>query len=164
MKLRDRNALVEEYVEGREFYVGVLGNKTLKTWPVWELVINNLPKNHPLIATRRVKWDVAYQKKIGIKNQRAQGLSQKTERELARIAKATYRSLGLSGYARLDLRMRPNGRIYVLEANPNPDITYGEDFAESAEAAGVEYPELIRRIVRLGRNYPALWKERAAAR
>ncbi|MEX1024743.1 MAG: D-alanine--D-alanine ligase [Planctomycetota bacterium] len=151
------DALVEEYIEGREFYLGVIGNKSLTTWPVWELCIDELPEGHPLIATRRVKWDVAYQKEIGIQNRRARELSPKAEREMARIAKLTYRTLGLSGYARLDLRMRPDGRIYVLEANPNPDITYGEDFAESAEDAGVEFTALVRRIVNLGRRYEAPW-------
>ena len=63
------------------------------------------------------------------------------------------RLLGLSGYARLDLRLRPDGRFFVLEANPNPDLTYGEDFAGSAHAAGVEYEDLLERILRLGLSY-----------
>jgi D-alanine-D-alanine ligase len=137
----------------------VLGNeRRLQTFPVWELHIPGLAEGAPNIATRRVKWDIGYQKRIRVKNRRAEDLSPRVEREIASIAKQCFRRLGLSGYARLDLRMRPDGRLYVLEANPNPDLTYGEDFAESAEAAGVGYEELLQRIVRLGMAYRAGWK------
>ncbi len=151
-------AIAEEYVDGREFYVGVLGHDRPATLPPWELTIPNLAKGAPNIATRRVKWNIAHQKKIGVKNRRARDLPDGVERELDDFAKKTYRALGLSGYARLDFRMRPDGRTYLLEANPNPDITYGEDFAESAEAAGVGYEALLQRILRLARRYPAGWK------
>jgi len=156
------DAIAEEYVEGRELYVGVLGNERLRTFPIWELCIPNLPKGAPRIATRRVKWDIAYQKRLGVENRRA-ALSAELEARIARMARAVYQALGLSGYARLDLRMRPDGRLYVLEANPNPDLTYGEDFAESAEAGGLGYEELLGRIVNLGISYPAAWKRHAAA-
>jgi len=152
------DAIAEEYVEGREFYVGVIGNNRLQTFPIWELIIPNLPEGAPRIATRRLKWDIDHQQSLGVKNKRAEDLSPRLEREIARVAKEVYRALDLSGYARMDLRMRPDGRFYVLEANPNPDITYGEDFAESAEAAGISYPELIARILRLGLTYEADWK------
>ena len=151
------DAIAEEYIEGREFYIGVLGNRRLETFPAWELCIPGLPEGAPRIATRRVKWDIAYQKKLGVKNRRAD-LPDATQKAMAEVAKAVYRALGLSGYARLDLRMRPDGRFYVLEANPNPDITYGEDFAESAEAGGVSYEELIERVLWLGVEYEADWK------
>ncbi len=153
------DAIAEEYIEGREFYVGVLGNKKLETFPIWELNIPGLPEGAPNIATRRVKWDLGHQRELGVKNHRAKGLSPTQEAEIARVAKECYRALGLSGYARLDLRMRPDGRFYVLEANPNPDLTYGEDFAETAEAAGYSYEALIQRILDLGGKYPADWKK-----
>lgn len=153
------DAIVEQYVEGRELYVGVLGNDRIVAFPPWELHMPNLPAGAPRIATRRVKWDIDYQREIGVKNRRAEGLSPAKERELVRIARASHRALGLSGYARLDLRMREgDGKLFVLEVNPNPDITYGEDFAEGAEAAGIGYEELLERIVRLGIAYPAEWK------
>jgi D-alanine-D-alanine ligase len=153
------DAIAEEYIEGREFYVGVLGNTRLETFPVWELHIPNLPEGAPRIATRRMKWDLAYQKKMGVRNRRAD-LDARTEAEMAAVAKKVYRALRLSGYARLDVRMRPDGRFYVLEANPNPDLTFGEDFAETAEAAGICYEELIDRLLKLGVDYRAEWKER----
>ena len=152
------DAIAEEYIDGRELYIGVLGNERLQTLPIWELIIPGLPEGDPLIATRRVKWDVKYQKELAIQNKRAEGLSSALEKRIAAAAKETYRSLHLSGYARLDLRMRDDGRFYVLEANPNPDITFGEDFAESAEAAGIEYAALIERLLRLGCAYHAGWK------
>jgi D-alanine-D-alanine ligase len=153
------DAIAEEYIEGREFYVGVMGNERLETFPIWELQIPNLPDGVPNIATRRLKWDLSYQKQVGVKNGPAD-LEKDLAARIATTAKAVYRSLRLSGYARLDLRMRPDGRFYVLEANPNPDLTYGEDFAESAEAGGVPYEELIQRALRLGLQYKADWKLR----
>lgn len=151
----ETDAIAEQYIDGREFYVGVLGNERLTVFPPWELCLPHLAAGVPLIATRRVKWSIDYQKQVGVRNRRAEGLDPRTERKIARIARDAYRSLGLSGYARLDLRMREDGSLFVLEANPNPDITFGEDFAESAEAAGVSYEKLIERIVRLGLAYPA---------
>ena len=152
-------AIAEEYIEGREFYVGVLGNDRPEAFPPWELHIPDLPEGAPNIATRRVKWDLGYQKRIGIKNRRAEGLSEEVEGALMRAAKDTFVSLGLSGFARMDLRMRPDGRFYVLEANPNPDVTFGEDFAEGAEAAGYSYEKLIQRICKLGRKRHVAWMD-----
>ncbi len=81
-----------------------------------------------------------------------------TARRVAHLARRVYRVLGLSGYARLDLRMTDEGRIHVIEANATPDITYDEDFAESAEAAGIPYPKLLQRILRLAVDYEPHWK------
>ena len=154
------DAIAEEYIEGREFYLGILGNERLETFPLWELHIPGLPEGAPRIATRRLKWDIRYQRSMKVKNHRAEDLDPKLEAEIAKAGKAVYRALGLSGFARLDLRMRPDGRFYFLEANPNPDLTFGEDFAESAEHHGIEYEELIGRIVELGRRYRVEWKGR----
>jgi D-alanine-D-alanine ligase len=156
------DAIAEEYIEGRELYLGVLGNERLTAFPPWELTIPSLAPDAPVIATRRVKWDLEYQRQLGVTNARAQGLGRSKERELARIARTSYRALGLSGYARLDLRMRPDGRVYLLEANPNPELARGEDFADGAAALGIEYDELVRRIVELGVAYRAEWRQRGA--
>ena len=152
------DVIAEEYIDGREFYVGVIGNARLETFPIWELFIPNLPAGAPRIATRRLKWDLRYQRKIGVRNRRAEGLSPELERGIAAVAKSVYRSLGLSGYARLDLRMRPDGRFYVLEANPNPDLCREEDFATSAEEVGLDYGTLLQRILGLGLAYQPAWK------
>ncbi len=152
------DALVEEYVSGRELTISVLGNERLTTFPVWELYFDELPEGTLPIATAKVKWDVAYQKKLGIRTGRADPMSDETARRVAHLARRVYRVLGLSGYARLDLRMTDEGRIYVIEANATPDISYDEDFAESAEAAGIPYRKLLQRILRLAVDYEPRWK------
>ena len=152
------DVIAEEYIEGRELYVGVLGNHRLQTFPVWELPLDQLPENAPRIATAKVKWDLDYQQKYKIKTHKAD-ISAEMHQEIEKLAKRIYRVLGLSGYARIDLRLSADGKVYVLEANPNPDLKYGEDFAESAHAAGVPYPELLQRILNLGLKYPAEWKK-----
>jgi D-alanine-D-alanine ligase len=152
------DALVEEYIDGRELYVGVLGNERLTALPAWEMDFGTLPDVQSAIATRKVKWDPAYQRRHGIATGPARYLSTGQLEALSRLAKRVYRALHMSGFARMDLRMRPDGSVFVLEANANPNVTYGEDFAESAEAAGISYEALIERIVRLGINYRPEWR------
>jgi D-alanine-D-alanine ligase len=152
------DALVEEFIPGRELYIGVLGNTRLTTLPVWEMNFGTLTNLQSRIATRKVKWDRKYQAKHGIASGRASDLSPEQELKLGRLAKRIYRALHMSGFARMDLRMRDDGRVYLLEANANPDLTYGEDFAESAAAAGIDYPALITRLVNLGRAYMPDWR------
>ena len=154
----DTDALVEEFVEGREFYVGVLGNQRLQTFPVWELLFRNLPDHIPNIATARVKWDPEYQKQLGVMTQAVTDLPDRVINRIARLCKRIYRVLYLSGYARIDLRVTRSGQVYVLEANPNPDLSYGEDFAESASTLGIPYEKLLTRIINLGMRYQPSWR------
>jgi D-alanine-D-alanine ligase len=144
------DALVEEYIEGRELYVGILGNQRLQVLPIWELSFASMPEEARKIATERLKWSMLYQKKHGIVSGLAKDLPEALARQIGSVCKRVYRSLMLSGYARIDLRLTEDGRVYVLEANPNPQLAYGEDFAESAETAGIEYGPLLERILRLG--------------
>lgn len=152
------DALVEEYVDGREFYIGVLGNTRLTTLPIWEIDFGTLAEKRSGIATSKVKWDRAYQARHGITTGLAEGLSKAEADKLGRLAKRIYRGLHMSGFARLDLRMRADGKVFLLEANANPDLTRGEDLAESAEAAGIDYDKLISRIVNLGMSYMPEWR------
>jgi len=159
-KLRDRvafihhhvktGAIVERYIEGRELYVGVMGNQRLQVLPIWELHLHNLPDEAPRIATRRVKWSTAYQKKYGITSGEATDLPEGLPSKIQHVAKRAYRILGLSGYARMDFRLDGAGEVYFLEANPNPQIGDGEDFAESAKRVGLLYTSLLQRILNLG--------------
>ena len=142
-------AIVEQFIDGRELYVGVLGNERLQVLPVWEMSFAGMPDNRWRIATERVKWSTQYQKKNGIMTNAAT-LDAAAAAHIQRISKRAYRALDLNGYARIDLRMDEDGRAYVLEANPNPNLAYGEDFAESAETNGVSYENLLDRIVTLG--------------
>lgn len=152
------DALAEQYIEGRELYVGVIGNERLTTFPVWELNFGSLAEAQANIATRKVKWDRAYQAHHGISTGPARNLPDGAEARILQLAKRVYRALHMSGYARMDLRMRPDGSVFVLEANANPNLTYGEDFAESGEVAGMDYDRLLNRIVQLGLNYRAEWR------
>src|SRR3984893_9504289 len=143
-------ALVEQYVEGREIYVGVLGNQTLQALPVWELFFTNMPEGARRIATDRVKWSVKYQNKYGIDSGPARDLPEAQAESIQHLCKRAYRALELSGYARIDLRLEENGNVWVLEANPNPQIAKGEDFAASAQKLGMTYEAVLQRIMNLG--------------
>jgi D-alanine-D-alanine ligase len=152
------DALVEEYIEGRELYVGVLGNDKLKVLPVWEMTFGSLPENLPAIATRKVKWDRSYQQKYGISTAAAVDLPEGTMSRLEQLSKRIFRALHLTGYARMDFRLRADGELFVLEANANPNISAAEDFAQSALTAGMSYDHLLNRILQLGASYPAAWR------
>jgi D-alanine-D-alanine ligase len=145
------DAIAERYVDGRELYVGLIGNERVRVFPVWEMHFQKMIEgdNWP-IATERVKWSIAYQKRHGIMTDEARELPPATVEHIRRVARRIYRTLGLSGYARIDLRMDEAGKVFFLEANPNPQIAYGEDFAESADRAGLSYEHLLERIVALG--------------
>lgn len=150
------DALAEEFIDGRELYVGVMGNDRLQTFPIWELRFTK--SEGPIIATRKVKWDRSYQEKLGVETGMAQDLPVDLERKISRICKKVYKALDLSGYARMDLRLRPDGKVFILEANANPNLSYGEDFAESAEQDGLSYDDLLSKIIGLGLRYRAPWK------
>lgn len=144
------DAIAEQYIEGRELYVSILGNRRLQILPIWELKFTKAGDDVPLIATAKVKFDLEYQKKLGVVSCEAKDLAPELTQTIVRLCKRIYRNLGLKGYARIDMRMTADGHIYVLEANPNPQLARGEDFAESARVVGISYEELIQRIVNLG--------------
>ena len=152
------DALVEEYIDGREIYVGVLGNSRLTTLPAWEMDFGTLTETQARIATRKVKWDRKYQGKHGIKTGKAQDLSDEQREHFRRLAKRTYRALYMSGFARMDFRLTSDGRVFLLEANANPNLSKGEDLADSAKAFGVSYTALVNRIVQLGVDYMPEWR------
>ena len=147
------DAIVERYIDGRELYVGVIGNLKLQVFPVWELLFKKMSDENWRIATERVKWSDTYQKKHGITSGLAADLPDGLSEEIQKISKRVYRTLDLSGYARIDLRLDDDGKVYVLEANPNPQLAYGEDFAESAENSGVSYESLLQRIITTGLSW-----------
>lgn len=152
------DVVVEQFLTGREFTISVLGNERLETFPVWELWFDKLPEGSEPIATEKVKWDERYQKRVGLRTGRARELAGELEQRMLAIAKRTYRALHLSGYARIDLRMDEQGRVYVIDVNVNNDLTAGEDFPESAQAAGLPYEQLLQRILNLGLAYRPAWK------
>ncbi|MEQ1859658.1 MAG: hypothetical protein ABMA13_06965 [Chthoniobacteraceae bacterium] len=144
------DVIAEEYIEGRELYVSVMGNLQLRVLPIRELVFREVPPDEPKIATYRAKWDEEYRKKWGLQNQFAEGLDPALVAGIERTCKRIYRLLTIDGYARIDLRLNAAGEVYFIEANPNPILAEDEDFAQSAARAGLAYPQLIERIIRLG--------------
>jgi len=126
--------------------------------PGWEMVFGSMPDSLAAIATRKVKWDKRYQEKYGITTRAAEDLPPPVLARLDKLSRRIYRALGLSGYARMDFRVKEDGSVYVLEANANPNLEAAEDFAESARAAGTPYEELLERIIALGMSYQAEWR------
>lgn len=143
----DSDAIIEEYIEGRELYLSVLGNSRLSVFPPQELFFDNVAADTPKFATYKVKWDVKYRKKWGIRSGASGPLEQATINSMSELARKIYRIFGLNGYARIDIRLTPSGQIYFLEANPNPSIARENDFAKAAVAHGFTYEDLIGRIV-----------------
>lgn len=143
------DAIAEQFIDGRELYVSVVGNERLVAFPTWELVADKRSPDEPLIATARAKHDLDYQERHGI-DIRPADLPPELAAHAAHVSKRIYRILELTGYARLDFRLDSHGDLYFLEANPNPEIAQKEEFASSARHAGVAYPELLERILRLG--------------
>ncbi|NUQ11024.1 MAG: D-alanine--D-alanine ligase [Gemmatimonadaceae bacterium] len=144
------DAIAEQFIEGREVYVGVLGNERLTALPARELVIASEHSDAPTIATEKVKHDLEYQERHGIAQKPAMDLPPHVAATLPHLSKRIYRILGLSGYARVDYRVSPDGLIWCLEANPNPEIAQSEEFASAAAQAGIGYPELLQRLLNLG--------------
>jgi len=144
--------LVEEYIDGREIYLPLLGNKRCQALPVLEMSFGKMSEDAPRIATSRVKWNWAYQQRYDIDIVLAD-LDRSLLNRIQRTGRRIYKVLGLNGYARLDMRLTEDGRVYVLEANANPDIGYGEELSVSAESAGMKYDELLQKIIRLGMRY-----------
>jgi len=145
----NQDVIVEEYVQGRELYVGVLGNHRLHVFPPREMVFGEIPEEEPKIATFKAKWDEKYRKKWGIKNRFAT-LSDLLHLKIEKMCKKVYGALYLQGYARLDLRLTSEGEVVVIEVNPNPFIAKEEDFALAAAKAGFTYEALIQKILHLG--------------
>jgi D-alanine-D-alanine ligase len=146
----DNDVIAEEYIEGRELYVSVMGNRRLQVFPIRELVFREVPPDEPKIATYKAKWDEDYRKRWGLQNQFAEGLEPAVVRDIESTCKRIYRLLTIDGYARLDLRLTSDHKVYFIEANPNPILAADEDFAQSALKSNLSHAQLIGQIVRLG--------------
>lgn len=143
------HAIVEEYIEGREFYVSIFGHKRLTTLPLREMSFGSMPKDEPRIATYKAKWDKEYRKKWNIDNIPARNLDPQLERKAQELCKRAYRALNMSSYARFDIRITPEGKIYIIEPNANPSLLPDDEFALAARKAGISYETLIQRFINL---------------
>jgi len=143
------NAIAEEYIDGRELYVSIMGNRRLQAFPIREMKFTKIPDGQPKMATYKAKWYNAYRKKWGITNDFVEDLSEVFTKKIHRICKRAYRALSIDGYARFDCRLTADENIYILEANGNPALARSDEFAESANKGGLPYDVLIQRILNL---------------
>jgi D-alanine-D-alanine ligase len=146
----DAPALIEEYIEGREIYAGILGSyERTQVLPLVELDLSRLPEGTPKIASYDVKFEKNTEAYKLTKSAIAENLDEKTVKRLEDTALAAYRALKLRDYGRIDMRLAPNGDVYVIEANPNPWLASRQEFAMAAKASGLSYTEMIGSIVDL---------------
>jgi len=139
--------IVEEFVEGRELHVSILGNDPPIVLPIIEFDFSGLPPDHPNILSYASKWNPLDESYHRVHSVCPAKLSQRLKKKVEAISLAAYRITGARDYARLDLRLDARNRIYVLEVNPNPDLTEGVSFMESAEKAGISFSAALRKIV-----------------
>jgi D-alanine-D-alanine ligase len=144
----DSPALIEEYIEGREIYAAVLGNDPPEALPLVELDLSKLPKGTPKIASYDIKFDESSESYRKTKSAPARDLDEEVVTEIQRVAVTAFRALHLRDYARIDLRLGTNGRIYLIEANPNPWLDPIAEFAMAAKESGRSYTEMIDAIVK----------------
>src|SRR5215472_2210386 len=146
------DALIEQYIDGRELTVGVLGNSRLTVLPAQELFFGEPENGSPRFATSKVKWDEAYRKKWKIKNGPAGPLPPGIPEQLDKLARRVYRVLQIRGLGRIDLRLTPEGELMVIEANPNPSLARIDDFVQAASRIGLDYDALIQKILENASN------------
>lgn len=143
-----QSAIAEQLVDGREFYVGVIGNRKPELLPIIELTFDKIPDPEKKIATYSAKWDLEYRERWGIKNIFARRIGDQAQAEIEHAAKVAFQALELRDYGRIDIRLTPDQEVYVLEVNPNPYISFGEDMANAAERLGLDYYAFVERLVR----------------
>ncbi len=144
----DDSALAEEYIEGREFYVGVLGNGQPKALPPIEVDFTGFPEGVPKVMDSKAKWDERSKEYKGTKSIIA-NLPDELRARLQKVAVDAYRALRVKDYGRVDLRLTDTGEIYVLEVNASCYLEKSSEFAMAAGASGLDYPRLIEKIVNL---------------
>ena len=145
----DSPVLIEEYIDGREMYVGILGNDKPEALPVVELDLSKLPDGTPRIAAAEVKWGKGTQAYRDTKSAIATDLAEETTAVLQQTALAAYQALELRDYGRVDMRLQADGRVHVIEVNPNPWLSSRAEFAMAARKSGRTYPQLIEEIIEL---------------
>jgi D-alanine-D-alanine ligase len=146
----DSPALIEEYIEGREIYAAILGSyEKTEVLPLVELDLSQLPEGTPRIASRAVKFERDSEAYKLTKSKIAENLDETTTQKLSETALAAYRAVKLRDYGRIDMRLTPEGEVYVIEANPNPWLSSKHEFAMAAKKSGRSYTQLIGEIVEM---------------
>ncbi|MFH1645946.1 MAG: ATP-grasp domain-containing protein [Candidatus Omnitrophota bacterium] len=140
-------AIVEEYIDGREMYVGVFGHKRVKVLPPIEMKFGNVPEDEPRVATYRAKWDDNYRKKWGIKNVGVGSISESLLSKINKTCIRAYKALNISSYVRFDIRIGSDNEVYILEINANPCLAKDDDFAHAATRADISYNRLVQKLL-----------------
>jgi D-alanine-D-alanine ligase len=141
------DAIAEEYIDGREFYVSLLGNKRIKVLPLREMKFGEFGEDEPRVATYKAKWDYDYRQKWGIKNVFAGRLPNGLAEKIGEVCKRAYRVLNIQSYARFDIRVANDSKIYILEVNANPNLDKDDEVGQSAEKGGIPYDKLVQKIL-----------------
>lgn len=150
------DAMIEEYIDGRELYVSMMGYNKVTVFPARELFFDHVPEGEPKFAHSKAKWDGEYRYKWGIRNDPAAPLPERLDKKLKVLSRRIYTWLKISGLGRIDMRLTPEGELFFLEANPNPSLAQMDDFAKSAAMAGIDYDALIQKIIDNARTrFPA---------
>jgi D-alanine-D-alanine ligase len=144
----DDSALAEEYIEGREFYVGILGNQQPQALPPIELDFSGLPEGAARVLDTRAKWEKQSPEYKGTKSVIAE-IPDELKARLQKVSLDAYRALRVRDYGRVDLRLTDTGEIYVIEVNASCYLEQSAEFAMAAAAAGIEFPDLIQRVADL---------------
>lgn len=145
-------ALIEEYIEGREIYAGILGNQNPEVLPLVELDLSKLPEGMPKVAGMEVKWEKDSEAYKLTKSAPVEGLDEETQELLSSTALTTYRILKLRDYGRIDMRLTDKGKVYVIEANPNPWLSSNSEFFMAAKKSGRSYADMIAEIIEFART------------
>ena len=141
------DAIAEEYINGRELYVTVLGCKPMTILPPREMVFKKMSQEQPHIATYKAKWDDNYRKRWGIDSVVVKDLDKTILKNINDICRRAYRALDARSYLRFDMRLTPEGEPYIIEPNANPCIAKIDEMAQSAKLAGIDYSELIQFVL-----------------
>ncbi|MEM7412638.1 MAG: ATP-grasp domain-containing protein [Myxococcota bacterium] len=151
------DALVEQFIEGREITVGLLGNRRPRCLPPWETFFDGLPSGTPRVYTERLKWNPDHRRASGVETGLARRLPRGVRAALERISRSCWSVLRLSGFARIDFRLDATGAPYVIDVNANPDVDFHEDFARAAARDGLPPRALLQRLLDLGLRYRPHW-------
>ncbi|MBD3263935.1 MAG: ATP-grasp domain-containing protein [Candidatus Omnitrophica bacterium] len=142
-------AIAEEYIDGREFYVSILGDKALRVFPLREMKFGQFPEDEPRIATYKAKWDYDYRKRWGIKNIFVSKLPNNLNSKINTVCKKAYRALNMDSYARFDIRVTNDEKVYIIEANANPSLDKDDELGQAVQRGGIAYESLVKKIVNL---------------
>ena len=151
----DPPILIEEFIEGREFHVSVLGNDPPEVLPIIEFDFSELPSDHPQIISYDAKWNPLEESFHRVHSICPAKLTKRLEKKVRSAVLEAYKITGCHDYARLDLRITKDNKVFVLEVNPNPDLTEGVSYMDSAEHHGLSFGETLAKIVECALSRPA---------